>query len=86
MGIAPALLCWVQLALSLTFLTMLLFHRLILKGIWTLARKMTSFRFPEKVVCFRVRVRVTVRIRFRIRIRVRVRVRVDVRVKIRIYV
>jgi len=31
-------------------------------GIWTLARKMTSFRFPENVLCFSVRVRIRVKV------------------------
>jgi len=35
---------------------------------------MTSFRFPEKVLCFRVRFKVKIRVRVRVRIEVWVRV------------
>jgi len=35
---------------------------------------MTSFRFPENVLCFRVRVKC--RVKFRVRVRVEVRVKV----------
>jgi len=31
---------------------------------------MTSFRFPEKVLCFRVKIRVWMRVRVEVRIRV----------------
>jgi len=40
-------------------------------GIWTLARKMTSFRFPENVFCG-LSVRVTIRVKDRVRFRVEV--------------
>jgi len=37
--------------------------------LWTLARKMTSFRFSEKVLCFRVRVWVRIRARVEVKVR-----------------
>jgi len=38
---------------------------------------MTSFRFSEKILCFRVRALVRVRVRIKVKFRVEVRVRVS---------